>query len=629
MARHHLCTISPARPADPPAPTGLDLLPRHRGGRSTRTDASPLSLVTAWQSCQAVPGWVVVVVLGGLGWLWLEHRWILYTGAVVLMHVLALVVWRRRRLAVHRREVVTVWAGIAAATGHLEGREPDPRHERWLTIPGPGRRIPESRAAGRLAGRIIRAGRRGRTERRLAGRVVVRGRASTERVREGRVPRWLHRRLMARALRACVIHGHVRRTKAFSPETARTIRNVLNTVYPRADLDVAIDPVGATWIAFPTPRPPASARFADLIDAMDATSITRPLIALGTGGKPVYLDLIDENPHVAFSMGTGAGKSSTLRTIIAQLYRHGAQRIYIIDPKQISLDAFKGIPGIKICRSVESQIEAVEEFYAEMVKRYEVLAEDSTATFTRWFLVMEEMNSWTDIVAIHWRKVRDRGDPKTHPVMSTVGLITYQARQAGMHVFMSLQQANTKAMGGSALRDQFGAVLLARFSANAWDMLSGGLRPRPRSSRHPGRAVLKIADDVSTVQLVFTPAADARAYALSRWAGGQAPRMVEPAAPVTVTVDRDIPASVGTGALPVTVATVTGADRDEGRALDEPARLTLPDACRTGVLALNPDAARAARMRDPEFPAGRGEGRNQTYTEDELRRWYNNRAKVG
>ncbi|AEH11800.1 hypothetical protein FsymDg_4553 (plasmid) [Candidatus Protofrankia datiscae] len=78
--------------------------------------------------------------------------------------------------------------------------------------------------------------------------------------------------------------------------------------------------------------------------------------------------------------------------------------------------------------------------------------------------------------------------------------------------------------------------------------------------------------------------------------------------------DRDTPAAV-------TVQPVTADTDGDGTA----ERITLPDACRTGVIPLKPGTARAARMRDPKFPKGQGEGRDQTYTPEELQAWYANR----
>jgi hypothetical protein len=55
-------------------------------------------------------------------------------------------------------------------------------------------------------------------------------------------------------------------------------------------------------------------------------------------------------------------------------------------------------------------------------------------------------------------------------------------------------------------------------------------------------------------------------------------------------------------------------------------QITLPEACRTGVIPLKPDAARATRMRDPKSPKSQGERRDQTYTPEKLQNWHQNRT---
>ena len=62
---------------------------------------------------------------------------------------------------------------------------------------------------------------------------------------------------------------------------------------------------------------------------------------------------------------------------------------------------------------------------------------------------------------------------------------------------------------------------------------------------------------------------------------------------------------------------------------DGPPRLTLPEACRTGVLNMSIDAARKARERDPEFPTAIGTGRNQTHDTAALEAYARNRAVRG
>ncbi|THJ75076.1 hypothetical protein [Candidatus Frankia alpina] len=56
--------------------------------------------------------------------------------------------------------------------------------------------------------------------------------------------------------------------------------------------------------------------------------------------------------------------------------------------------------------------------------------------------------------------------------------------------------------------------------------------------------------------------------------------------------------------------------------------MTLPEACRTGVIPMIPGAARKARMTDSTFPPGIGEGRDQRYYPTWLQIWHANRPST-
>lgn len=624
---------TPAPPpgaAPPPVPDGGWNPPRRRLARLAEAPARWRER-PAWQretACATVSGTAVL----GL-WLWWAHRPLFWLAAVLAVLLAVLAVRRRRRRALHRAQVAAVWAGVAAATGHA-GTDgvPHPGHHLWLHVPKPGRRMPEQTRPGRLAVLVLsRSVLPSWDAVRVRGRVLVPGRDADLPPRDGRAALWVHRALMRRAVASCVIRGHVVRHHAFRPKTAEAISGVLNRVYPGADLQVAVDAVAQTWTASPKPRPPETAAIADpeieeLIE--EHGSATRLLAGLTASGA-AWLDLAGETPHIGMSVGTGGGKSSLFRLLGAQVWYHGAGRIDIVDPKRISLDAFKGIPGIHIWRDVELQIKAVEDFYEEMTSRYEILEDDPDAVFPPRFLFMEEMNSWTDLVTIWWRQNKESGDPARPPILDIFALCLYQGRQAAMHIFVALQQANARATGGSALRDQLGGIFLARFSPNVWNFLTGNLRPVRRASKHPGRAVLVVHGDVTDIQMVYASPGDARAFALRR---GQ------PAATTPCDRDGDVTATVAVvGDAPpwetstdavteLSVTEITAGDGD-GVAVELPEpRLTLPDAIRAGVVPMKPSAARMARMRDPEFPSGEGEGRHRTYTEEELRGWFANRA---
>ncbi|MEV5880718.1 FtsK/SpoIIIE domain-containing protein [Streptomyces sp. NPDC052101] len=385
------------------------------------------------------------------------------------------------------------------------------------------------------------------------------------------------------------------------------------------------------------PAPPKFVGFADVQAEMYRGESARPLIGLGTRAEVVRGDFDQEAPHWALTMGTGAGKSSFLRLTIAQLARRTAdpddvEQIDILDPKRVSLNCFRGVPGVRIHKTAEHWIAAIKEFRAEMERRYEDLDEDDNATFPRRFLVIEEMNSFTRLIKEHWNEIREKSDPMTPPVIGDLNFILFQGRQAKMHVLEVLQQANARAMGGSEARDQFGMKILARFSPAVWNMLVGTY-PRPKSSRHPGRAIVMVGDHQRTVQMAFITPEEARTFALD----GRTPEAVAaPPSRVLSIVKEDAP-HPGTMA-----ATVPGQSTDKagrtGQVVDmAPAAPAEPDPtpdplvglrAAAEFLGMEPEAFKKARQRTPidgEFRSGS----SPAWLPDALTEWHLNRPRAG
>lgn len=353
------------------------------------------------------------------------------------------------------------------------------------------------------------------------------------------------------------------------------------------------------------PAPPAMVKFADALPIMARAQRGKVFLGKGTRDEEIWLDLDAETPHVAMSMGTGGGKSSTLRVILSQLARGEAERVMILDPKQVSHRWARGIPGVDIYCAPDEWASAIAEFRTEMDRRYAEISEHGEEReFPRWVLVVEEMNSMTALLRQWWAKTRDKDDPKNPPALDDLGFCLFMGRQAVMNVLAVLQQANARAMGGSDFRDQFGCKILARFSPQVWNMLVGTY-PRPKSSRHPGRAIVLIGDDEMRAQLAFFTEDEARAYALN----DRQAVTVTPARTVRDHRDADV--------------TVTG--RPSLTVIDggEPERVTLAEAARLQIVPMTYDALRQAKSRRDKngFPAGVTRDGKTTYTPHELRAW--------
>jgi hypothetical protein len=287
----------------------------------------------------------------------------------------------------------------------------------------------------------------------------------------------------------------------------------------------------------PTPAPPGFVSLADVIEAVRATTQDKPVLGLGTRSETVYLDFTGEIAHLAASIGTGGGKSSFLRFLMAQFAYHGCRDFEVIDVKMVSLEGMENLPGLRYHRHIQECWDAIARIRREMDQRYEIRLQNPNREFPRKIVLLEEQNAFAELTRVHWK---DQGGKGTAPVWSDITLILTMARQVNINLIGMYQRMSAKASGGGELRDQYGLKLLSRFSPQAWDALVGS-RPRGANSVIPGRAIAVMGDTQRTVQLPLVSAEEAMSLALS---GAPvtvtAPEyhQVNPVSPVTVTPER-------------------------------------------------------------------------------------------
>lgn len=281
--------------------------------------------------------------------------------------------------------------------------------------------------------------------------------------------------------------------------------------------DVRWGKAWATWKR--APLPPGEVTFADMREDFEAGP--EHLIPVGrtTRGQTVRIDLDGDAPHLAYSGGTGAGKTTFLRGVIAYLIRHGAEEVIICDPKRISLSKpFRDVPNVRIIRDSADWPAAIAYVKDRMMQRYRWAEsqpdpEAAIAGFRRLVLVIEEGGSLADMLRDDWRAVRSREDPAEPPALTDLRHIGFQGRQGKVTLLWVVQQGNAKDTGGSALRDQFAGRIMVRYQAAAWRMLVGTF-PIPRAPKHRGRGYVVIGDEEQLVQLVNISSEEAEALAL-------------------------------------------------------------------------------------------------------------------
>lgn len=273
------------------------------------------------------------------------------------------------------------------------------------------------------------------------------------------------------------------------------------------------------------PDPPALVTFGQVAESIRGSSALRPLMGLGAGDVPLWLDFGAEIAHLGVSVGTGGGKSAFLRYLIAQFAYHGVADFPVIDSKMVSLDGMESVPGLRVYRDVPEQWAALAALRADMERRYAELLADRSATFPLCVVLLEEQNDFAIESRAYWREIKAARDPATPPVYSDITRLMIKGRQVGYRVIGVYQRLSAAACGGvdaGVMRDAYGMKALARFGPQAWDSLTG-IRPRAASSAVPGRWTVVLGVDVRSVQVPYAEADELLAFALSAPAPGSVP----------------------------------------------------------------------------------------------------------
>lgn len=357
-----------------------------------------------------------------------------------------------------------------------------------------------------------------------------------------------------------------------------------------------------------------------------------PLIGLAVGDRPIAFDLDTEAPHLLLSAGTGGAKSSTIRTIAAQLMHHGAI-CWVIDLKRHSQPWLRGLPGVRYIRDAEDIHEAFIALAAEGERRNrawdDVPLGEQGPQFPRLIVICEELNATFSKLRRYWRSIRTSAEPQLSPAVEGFQDVLFMGRAVQIHVLAITQMATAKDLGGPEARENFVVRILGRYTPNAWKMLVPEISYRPAPTI-PGRVMVCRAGQATETQVVFFDEIEAQQWATS----GKRPPAVDVAAsqldrtpvpqgkhPETVAASPHLTLVDGAGPVgshepPTDTVGVTLAEAsaDRGRA----------------IVAINHHALRQAARRDPEFPGpiGRKKGKGgqaDVYDAEALAFWGRNR----
>ncbi|HEY6276037.1 MAG TPA: hypothetical protein VIX86_06865 [Streptosporangiaceae bacterium] len=249
--------------------------------------------------------------------------------------------------------------------------------------------------------------------------------------------------------------------------------------------------------------PPKHVRFASVLDAMAACRDDELLIGIGKEGQLVKASLATDSPHIAVSMGTGAGKSNLAGWILLQVLLKGGVGL-VLDAKKgasypwILKDEDGGwaqLPNVGYARSVYQLHEGMAWLSAELDRRNDVAVAGMDtrgkvhgSVGPRLFVIAEELNMAEDRLRSYWSELRGAGDPARSPAFSGLGDVAFAGRQVRMHLVL-IGQMLTAAVTGrrdSSVKENCGIKMLARYGPKGWRMMAEDV-PMPPSPEQLGR----------------------------------------------------------------------------------------------------------------------------------------------
>ena len=392
---------------------------------------------------------------------------------------------------------------------------------------------------------------------------------------------------------------------------------------------LAIEQPEVRWmLAGPKPRLeitqsapcPSRVSLADIMPAIDAASDDEVVFGLGKKRAVVKVSLADDSPHLGFSMGSGAGKSVTARTVLAQLLYKGSIAL-ILDFKMISHHWAEGLPNVHIARRPDEIHDALVWVGAETSRRNEVAFAganiDGTVTADvgpRIIIIAEELNATMSQLRNYWKKLGEKGRP---PSIEGLDQVSFCGRQVRENIVYIGQRLSDKATGGGGdARENIGVIVFGRWKPATWKMLASDFA-MPAKNLTPGR-VQVVGNDVRECQTAYLTEQEARALAVAGRVS-LLPAGMTGATGATGATDAPIEQSTAPD-----LCTATGDLVLEGAPV---ATVTLREAVLGGLLGeTSVAAARSLRARDPLFPGPVGNNsKDHRYAIDDLVTYTNRR----
>lgn len=275
------------------------------------------------------------------------------------------------------------------------------------------------------------------------------------------------------------------------------------------------------------PSLPSMVPFKDYVSEIEALDRRQYIPGVTRTGNTYTASFAGEEPHHGMCFGSGRGKSTLLKLIIATTFHNeppadpsdissGATGT-IIDPKDVSLDSMVGVPGLDFYNNSEDipgMWSGIESVYKLMLHRKEQLKTDPTIEFPSHYLIMEEANSFAVMSSVYWRRNRPKGEPATPPIWAdAIAPIFWRGRQFGIFVVLVAQSIQERFLGNLNLRPSLGLLAMSGYKNSQWATYVG-TSPIPRAQKGRGRVIYVDGENETWVQCAYGTDSELRDFAM-------------------------------------------------------------------------------------------------------------------
>lgn len=249
-----------------------------------------------------------------------------------------------------------------------------------------------------------------------------------------------------------------------------------------------------------SPPPPGHVSMADLLPELVKCKRDEFIIGVGKNDELIKASLVGDSPHLAISMGTGAGKSNLAGWLLLQELLRGGIGL-VLDPKQrlsypwILKDEhgkLAPLPNIAYAWTTAQLHAAMAWLPTELDRRGKVAFSGMDArgvvranVGSRLFTLAEELNLAIPRLRTHWQENREPGQPTKSPALTGIGEVAFAGRVILMNLVLIGQMLTAEVTGSrdSSVKEQCGVKMLSRYGPKGWRMMAEDIPMPPPPSK--------------------------------------------------------------------------------------------------------------------------------------------------